>query len=68
MRNQHLKILGLKSSASEADIKKAYRKLAMLYHPDKNQDKLAHKKFIKINEAYAGLTDDNSSSTFVSLL
>ena len=65
MRNQQLKILGLKSSASEADIKKAYRKLAMLYHPDKNQDKLAHRKFIKINEAYAGLTDDNSSSSFV---
>jgi len=37
-----LSILGLQSGATDADIKKAYRKLSILYHPDKNPDPGAH--------------------------
>ena len=45
--------LGLDNEASEADIKKAYRKLAMTCHPDKNpDDPLAKEKFQAISEAY----------------
>lgn len=51
-------ILGVKRDASEADIKKAYRKLARQHHPDVNPgDKTAEEKFKKINEAYEVLSD-----------
>jgi DnaJ-class molecular chaperone len=51
-------ILGVKKTASEADIKKAYRKLAMEHHPDKNEgDKKAEDQFKKILEAYQVLSD-----------
>ena len=50
--------LGLKKGASEEDIKKAYRKLAMRYHPDRNAgDSKAEEKFKKVSEAYAVLSD-----------
>ena len=52
------KILGVERNASEADIKKAYRKLAMKYHPDKNPgDKASEQKFKDINKAYEILKD-----------
>ena len=57
MKNYY-KILGLPNNASKDAVKKAYRKLAMKYHPDKNEAKSAHEKFILINEAYAYLSDD----------
>jgi curved DNA-binding protein len=51
--------LGLAKSASADEIKKAYRKLALQYHPDRNAgDKAAEEKFKKISEAYAVLSDD----------
>jgi curved DNA-binding protein len=54
----YYKILGVDKNASEADIKKAYRKLAQQYHPDKNQgNKAAQEKFKEINEAYDVLGD-----------
>lgn len=54
----YYKILGVGKSASDEDIKKAYRKLARKFHPDLNpNDKEAHKKFQEINEANEVLSD-----------
>lgn len=52
-------ILGVGKNATEAEIKKAYRKLAMKYHPDRNpgKEKEANEKFKQINEAYEVLGD-----------
>jgi len=55
--NQYYNILGLSPGASEADIKKAYKKLAIRYHPDKNKDPGAIENFKQISEAYQILTN-----------
>lgn len=55
-----LNILGLQGSPSESEIKKAYRTLALQYHPDKNQgSKESEEKFKQVAEAYQCLTDPN---------
>ncbi len=56
MKNYY-KILGLRRSASEAEIKKAYRALAIKYHPDKNPSREATSRFTEIAEAYDVLSD-----------
>ena len=54
----YYKMLGVKRNASDENIKKAYRKLAMKHHPDHAKgDKTAEEKFKKISEAYAVLSD-----------
>ncbi|XP_057951965.1 dnaJ protein ERDJ2A-like [Malania oleifera] len=58
-------ILGLEPGASESVIKKAYRKLSIQYHPDKNPDPEAHKYFVEyIAKAYQALTDPVSRENF----
>jgi len=59
MAKDYYAILGLPRNASDAEIKKAYRKLAMQYHPDRNpgKEKWANEKFKEINEAYGVLGD-----------
>ena len=58
MARDYYDILGLSKSASDSDIKSAYRKLAMKYHPDRNPgDKKAEENFKEISEAYEVLKD-----------
>lgn len=58
-------ILGVSKNASEADIKKAYRRLAMKYHPDRNSgDKAAESKFKEANEAYEILSDQQKRAAY----
>jgi len=59
MDKDYYKTLGVPRDASQGNIKKAYRKLAMQYHPDRNQgnEKWANEKFKEINEAYGVLGD-----------
>ncbi|KAK6940363.1 DnaJ domain [Dillenia turbinata] len=58
-------ILGLEPGASDSDIKKAYRRLSILYHPDKNPDREAHKYFVEyISKAYQALMDPISRENF----
>ncbi len=59
--NDYYEILGVSRDASEQDIKKAYRKLAHKYHPDKGGDE---KKFKEINEAYQVLSDINKKAQY----
>ena len=53
----YYELLGVERGASDADVKKAYRKLAQQWHPDVNQDPEAHDRFKAINEAYQVLSD-----------
>ncbi len=57
VKNHYLHILGLNANATEKEIKKAYRKKAMQFHPDRNKSANAEDMFIKINEAYEYLTN-----------
>lgn len=65
MAEDYYKILGVNRNASAADIKKAYRKLAMKFHPDHAKgDKAAEEKFKKISEAYAVLSDKDKRQEY----
>lgn len=57
-------VLGVPRNASSEDIKKAYKKQARLYHPDKNKNQGAEEKFKVISEAYKVLTDPQKRSIF----
>lgn len=65
MAEDYYKLLGVNKNASKDEMKKAFRKLAMKYHPDKNKDdKAAEEKFKKINEAYAVLSNDEKRKQY----
>ncbi|MCK9500070.1 MAG: J domain-containing protein [Bacteroidales bacterium] len=57
-------ILHIDRYSSKGDIKKAYRKLALKWHPDKNQSCKAHDSFIEINEAYLILSDEEARAKY----
>ena len=65
-KKDYYELLGVSKDASEADIKKAFRKLAIKYHPDKNRDnpEEAEKKFKEINEAYSVLSDKDKRAQY----
>ena len=64
--NKYYSVLGLKKDSKADEIKKAYKKLAIKYHPDRNTDnkKEAEKKFAEINEAYSILTDPKKKQQY----
>ena len=60
-KRDYYEVLGAPKNARADELKKAYRKLAMQYHPDRNQgDKPAEQKFKEINEAYDCLKDEQT--------
>mgnify|MGYP001642430338 FL=1 len=64
-KRDYYEVLGLQKGASDADIKKAFRKMALKYHPDKNPgDKKAEEKFKEINEAYGILSDPEKKDKY----
>eukprot|EP00117_Sycon_ciliatum_P038640 scpid11130/ scgid0859/ DnaJ homolog subfamily B member 4; Heat shock 40 kDa protein 1 homolog; Human liver DnaJ-like protein len=64
MGKDYYKILGVSRDASESDIKKAYRKMALKFHPDKNKDPGAEDKFKEISEAYEVLSDSDKRAVY----
>ena len=61
----YYEVLGLQKGASDEEIKKAFRKMAMKYHPDRNpDDKEAEEKFKEVNEAYGVLSDPDKKSKY----
>ena len=63
-KKDYYDILGTDRNTSKKDIKKAYRKLAMKYHPDVSKEKDAEEKFKEISEAYAVLSDDTKRAQY----
>ena len=67
-KRDYYEILGLQKNASTQEIKKAYRKLAVKYHPDKNPDnKDAEEKFKEAAEAYSVLSNDEKEIDMINL-
>ena len=64
-KQDYYELLGVQKNASEAELKKAYRKLAMKYHPDRNQGNTeSEAKFKEINEAYEVLSDSSKRAVY----
>jgi len=64
MGKDYYKVLGIQKGASEEEIKKAYRKMALKYHPDKNKSTGAEEKFKEIAEAYEVLSDKKKRDVY----
>ncbi len=64
-KRDYYEVLGVEKNASDTEIKKSYRKLAMKYHPDQNPgDKTAEEKFKEVNEAYEVLSNPDKKARY----
>ncbi len=64
-KRDYYEVLGVNKSSNKDEIKKAYRKLAVKYHPDKNKgDKSAEEKFKEASEAYHVLSDEKRKTNY----
>jgi len=63
-KRDYYSVLGVNRDASEDDIKKAYRKLAMKHHPDRNQEQGSEEKFKEAKEAYEILSDARKRAAY----
>ena len=63
-RRDYYEVLGVERSANQDEIKKAFRKLAFQYHPDRNKEPEAEEKFKEISEAYAILSDQEKKQQY----
>ena len=63
-KQDYYDLLGVHRGASDEDIKRAFRKLAMEYHPDRNQEDGAEDRFKSINAAYEVLSDPEKRARF----
>ncbi|MGD0645573.1 MAG: molecular chaperone DnaJ [Candidatus Bathyarchaeia archaeon] len=66
-KRDYYEVLGVQRNSSKDEIKDAYRKLAMQYHPDRNKEPGAEEKFKEISEAYAVLSDDQKRQQYNTL-
>ena len=63
-KKDYYEILGVSKNANDDDLKKAFRKLAFKYHPDRNKDEGAEERFKEINEAYQVLSDSDKRARY----
>jgi molecular chaperone DnaJ len=66
-KRDYYEVLGVSKTASKDEIKDAYRKLALQYHPDRNKAPEAEEKFKEVSEAYAALSDDQKRQQYDTL-
>ncbi len=64
VKRDYYEVLGIEQNALEEDVKKAFRKLAFQYHPDRNKESDAEDRFKEINEAYEILSDPEKRATY----
>lgn len=64
MGKDYYKTLGIPKGSNEEEIKKAYRRMALRFHPDKNKDANAEEKFKEIAEAYEVLSDPKKRAVY----
>ena len=63
-KRDYYEVLGVPKNVDENDLKKAFRRLAFKYHPDRNKDSSAEEKFKEINEAYQVLSDQEKRARY----
>lgn len=64
-KKDYYEILGVPRNATKEEIKRAYRRLVLQYHPDRNKSPEAEEKFKEISEAYAVLSDDEKRLSLI---
>ncbi|HJO81904.1 MAG TPA: DnaJ domain-containing protein, partial [SAR202 cluster bacterium] len=63
-KRDYYEVLGIPKNASEEDVKKAFRKLALEYHPDRNKEEGAEDRFKEVNEAYQVLSNQKKRADY----